>query len=165
MAFQDACRPVRVDCLIRRPAALVFGGCLVNRFLSAVVVFSMVGCGSGTEEPTPPTSGPTTLQIEDITVGTGDTARNGDALTVHYVGAFLDGRVFDSSLTRGQPYTFRLGAGQVIAGWDQGILGMRVGGKRRLTIPSSLAYGASGRPPIPPNTPLQFEVDLLALTR
>ena len=137
----------------------------MNRFLSAVVVFSMVGCGSGTEEPTPPTGGPTTLQTEDITVGTGDTARNGDTLTVHYIGSFLDGRVFQSSYG-GQPYTFRLGAGAVIAGWDQGIPGMRVGGKRRLTIPSSLAYGSQGSPPtIPPNTPIRFEVELLSLTR
>lgn len=137
----------------------------MNRFLSAVVIFSMVGCGSGTEEPTPPTGGPTTLQTEDITVGTGDTARNGDTLTVHYIGSFLDGRVFESSYTSGRPYTFRLGAGQVIAGWDQGIPGMRVAGKRRLTIPPSLAYGASGSGPIPPNTPIRFEVELLALTR
>ncbi len=138
----------------------------MNRFLSAVVIFSMVGCGSGTEEPTPPTNGPSTLQIEDITVGTGDTARNGDTVTVHYIGSFLDGRVFDSSVARNQPYQFRLGAGQVIPGFDQGVAGMRVGGKRRLTIPSSLAYGSQGSPPtIPPNTPIRFEVDLLALTR
>lgn len=137
----------------------------MNRFLSAVVIFSMVGCGSGTEEPTPPTGGPTTLQTEDITVGTGDTARNGDTLTVHYIGSFLDGRVFESSYTSGRPYTFRLGTGAVIAGWDQGIPGMRVGGKRRLTIPPSLAYGASGSGPIPPNTPIRFEVELLSLTR
>lgn len=125
----------------------------------------MVGCGSGTEEPTPPTSGPTTLETADIVVGTGAAAANGDTLTVHYIGSFLDGRVFQSSYTAGQPFTFRLGAGQVIPGWDQGIPGMRVGGKRRLTIPSSLAYGASGSGPIPPNTPIQFEVELLALTR
>ena len=136
----------------------------MNRFLSAVVIFSMVGCGSGTEEPTPPTGGPTTLEVEDITVGTGETARNGDTLTVHYIGSFLDGRVFQSSYGA-QPFTFRLGTGSVIAGWDQGIPGMRVGGKRRLTIPSSLAYGAAGQGPIPPNTPIRFEVELLSLTR
>ena len=141
----------------------------MNRFLSAVVVFSMVGagCGSGTEEPTPPpTSGPSSLETEEIVVGTGATAVGGDTLTVHYIGSFLDGRVFDSSVARNQPYQFRLGAGQVIPGFDQGVAGMRVGGKRRLTIPSSLAYGSQGSPPtIPPNTPIRFEVDLLALTR
>jgi FKBP-type peptidyl-prolyl cis-trans isomerase len=137
----------------------------VNRLLSAVVLFSMVGCGSGTESPTPPTSGPSTLETEDTVVGTGATAASGDTLTVHYIGSFLDGRVFESSYTSNRPYTFRLGAGQVIAGWDQGIPGMRVGGKRRLTIPSALAYGSQGNGPIPPNTPLRFEVELLSLVR
>jgi FKBP-type peptidyl-prolyl cis-trans isomerase FkpA len=135
----------------------------VNRFLSAVVLFSMVGCGSGSESPTPPASGPSMLETQDLVVGTGATAVNGDVLTVHYIGSFLDGRVFQSSYTSGQPFTFRLGAGQVIAGWDQGIPGMKVGGKRKLTIPSSLAYGSQGNGPIPPNTPVQFEVELLAL--
>lgn len=137
----------------------------MNRFLSAVVLFSMVGCGSGTEAPTPPTAGPSSLETQDIVVGTGETAANGDRLTVHYIGSFLDGRVFESSYTTGQPYTFVLGAGRVIPGWDQGIPGMKVGGKRRLTIPPSLAYGASGNGPIPPNTPIRFEVELLSLTR
>ena len=138
----------------------------MNRFLSAVVVFSMVGagCGSGTEEPTPPpTSGPSSLETEEIVVGTGATAVSGDTLTVHYIGSFLDGRVFENSYSLGRPYTFRLGAGQVIRGWDQGIPGMKVGGKRRLTIPASLAYGAQGSGPIPPNTPIRFEVELLSL--
>jgi FKBP-type peptidyl-prolyl cis-trans isomerase len=137
----------------------------VNRFLSAVVLFGMVGCGSGTETPTPPSSGPGTLESEEIVVGTGTAAANGDTLTVHYIGSFLDGRVFESSYSLGRPYTFRLGAGQVIAGWDQGIPGMRVGGKRRLTIPPSLAYGSQGSGPIPPNTPIRFEVELLSLVR
>lgn len=137
----------------------------MNRFLSAVVVFSMVGCGSGTEGPTPPTSGPSQLETEDIVVGTGATAASGDTLTVHYIGSFLDGRVFESSYTVGRPYTFRLGAGQVIAGWDQGLPGIKVGGKRRLTIPAALAYGAQGNPPIPPNTPIRFEVELMSLVR
>jgi len=134
----------------------------VNRFLSAVVVFSMVGCGSGSESPTPPTAGPSSLETQDLVVGTGATAVNGDVLTVHYIGSFLDGRVFQSSYS-GPPFQFRLGAGQVIAGWDQGIPGMKVGGKRKLVIPSSLAYGAQGNSSIPPNTPIQFEVELLAL--
>lgn len=133
----------------------------MNRFLSAVVVFSMVGCGSGTEAPTDPGSG--TLESEDTVVGTGATAVSGDTLTVHYIGSFLDGRVFENSYNGGQPFTFRLGAGQVITGWDQGIPGMRVGGKRRLTIPPSLAYGSQGRGPIPPNTAIRFEVELISI--
>ncbi len=135
----------------------------MNRFLSAVVVFSMIGCGSGTEEPTPPTSGPSSLETTDTVLGTGATAVSGDTITVHYIGAFLDGRVFESSYSLGQPYRFRLGAGQVITGWDQGIPGMRIGGKRRLVIPASLAYGSRGQGPIPPNTPIQFEVELVAI--
>jgi FKBP-type peptidyl-prolyl cis-trans isomerase len=128
-----------------------------------MVLFSMVGCGSGTEAPSDGGGGPTTLQTEDTLVGTGATAVTGDTLTVNYVGMFLDGRVFDSSAAAGRPFTFRLGAGQVIAGWDQGIPGMRVGGKRRLTIPSSLAYGPQGSGPIPPNTPIRFDVELVSI--
>lgn len=133
----------------------------MNRFLSAVVVFSMVGCGSGTEAPTDTGSG--TLETQDTLVGTGATAVSGDTLTVHYIGSFLDGRVFESSYTAGRPYTFRLGAGQVIPGWDQGLPGMRVGGKRRLTIPPSLAYGSQGAGSIPPNTTIRFEVELVSI--
>jgi FKBP-type peptidyl-prolyl cis-trans isomerase len=136
---------------------------LVNRFLSAVVVFSMIGCGSGTEDPTPPTGGPSQLETTDTVVGAGAAAVSGDTITVHYIGAFLDGRVFESSYATGRPYRFQLGAGQVIRGWDQGIPGMRIGGKRRLVIPSSLAYGAQGNGPIPPNTPIQFDVELVAI--
>lgn len=133
----------------------------MNRFLSAVVVFSMIGCGSGTEAPSDP--GPASLVSEDTVVGTGATAVSGDTITVHYIGSFLDGRVFESSYSIGRPFTFRLGTGQVIAGWDQGIPGMRIGGKRRLTIPASLAYGSRGNGPIPPNTGLRFEVELVAI--
>src|SRR5262245_52975725 len=125
--LQDACRPPGLHSGFGRMTAS-FGGCLVNRFLSAVVLFSMVGCGSGMEAPTPPTSGPSSLQTEDIVVGTGDTAANGDRLTVHYIGSFLDGRVFQSSYGS-TPFDFILGTRAVIAGWDQGLPGMKVGGK------------------------------------
>ncbi|PYQ53370.1 MAG: peptidylprolyl isomerase [Acidobacteria bacterium] len=111
----------------------------------------------------PATQGPTTLQIEDLVVGTGATAVAGDTVSVNYVGTFLDGRKFDASADHGGPFTFRVGAGQVIKGWDQGIPGMRVGGKRRLTVPSDLAYGPAGSGPIPPNTPLRFEVELVSI--
>jgi FKBP-type peptidyl-prolyl cis-trans isomerase len=120
-----------------------------------------MGCGGN--DVTGGDSGPTTLQSTDLVVGTGAEARNGDVTTVHYIGSFLNGQVFESSYTSGTPFTFTLGAGQVISGWDQGIVGMRVGGKRRLVIPASLAYGSRGAGIIPPNTALQFDVELLSI--
>jgi len=103
------------------------------------------------------------IGIADLKVGEGSVAENGDVLTVHYVGTFEDGSVFDSSLERGAPFDFQLGARQVILGWDLGLLGMKVGGKRRLEIPPEIAYGEAGRPGIPPNSTLIFEVELLAI--
>ncbi len=103
------------------------------------------------------------LQVEDQQVGSGDEATSGKTVDVHYTGWLTDGTKFDSSIGRG-PFSFRLGAGQVIAGWDQGVQGMKVGGKRRLTIPSELGYGARGFPgAIPPNSTLVFEVELLGV--
>ncbi len=102
------------------------------------------------------------LQIQDLTVGTGTQAKTGDIITVNYVGTFTDGKKFDSSYDKNQPFSFKLGAGQVIKGWDQGLIGMKVGGKRTLTIPGALAYGEKGFPGfIPPNATLVFEVELL----
>jgi peptidylprolyl isomerase len=108
---------------------------------------------------------PFELGIDDLVVGAGDEASAGTKVTVHYVGvSFLTGEEFDASWTRGQPFEFRLGKGQVIPGWDQGVAGMRVGGRRRLTIPSALAYGARGAGGvIKPHEPLVFVVDLLAV--
>ena len=102
------------------------------------------------------------LQIETITEGEGQAAEAGNKVFVHYTGKREDGSVFDSSVTRGQPFSFTLGAGQVIRGWEQGILGMKVGEKRVLTIPPDLGYGAAGAGGvIPPNATLTFEVELL----
>ncbi len=100
------------------------------------------------------------LVVQDETVGTGERAEVGKTVTVNYTGRFEDGRVFDSSVGRA-PFTFTLGAGSVIAGWDQGLQGMQVGGKRLLIIPPSLGYGAGGYGPIPGNATLIFEVELL----
>jgi peptidylprolyl isomerase len=108
---------------------------------------------------------PFDLGIDDVVVGDGDEATAGKKVTVHYVGvSFLTGEEFDASWNRGQPFEFRLGRGQVIPGWDQGVAGMRVGGRRKLTIPSALAYGARGAGgAIKPHEPLVFVVDLLAV--
>jgi FKBP-type peptidyl-prolyl cis-trans isomerase len=104
------------------------------------------------------------LQIEDVKQGTGDEAVTGQKVTVHYVGTLTDGKKFDSSRDRGQGFSFVLGAGKVIKGWDQGVPGMKIGGVRKLTIPSHLAYGERGFPPvIPPNSTLVFEVELLSV--
>jgi peptidylprolyl isomerase len=109
---------------------------------------------------------PFDLGIDDLVVGDGEEATPGRKVAVHYVGAaFRSGKEFDASWNRGEPFRFALGKGQVIPGWDQGVAGMRVGGRRRLTIPSALAYGArgAGNGTIAPHEPLVFVVDLLAV--
>jgi peptidylprolyl isomerase len=118
-------------------------------------------------EPTitaPKTPAPTTLVVKEIVKGTGAEAKAGESVTVNYVGAlYKTGKVFDASWKRKEPFTFTLGQGQVIPGWDKGVAGMRVGGRRELIIPAELAYKKAGRPPtIPPNSPLIFIVDLLS---
>ncbi len=119
-----------------------------------------------TPEPTAPgaTEDVTELKIEDTVVGKGPEAKAGDTVSVHYSGFLTDGSPFDSSLASGQPFEFQLGAGDVIPGWDQGVAGMKVGGKRKLTIPPDLAYGAAGAGGvIPPNATLVFDVELLEI--
>jgi FKBP-type peptidyl-prolyl cis-trans isomerase len=104
------------------------------------------------------------LIIEDLVVGNGATAHAGQSVVVHYTGWLTSGQKFDSSVDRNDPFDFRLGAGQVIPGWDQGVAGMQVGGKRKLTIPPNLAYGSRGAGGvIPPNATLVFEVELLTI--
>jgi FKBP-type peptidyl-prolyl cis-trans isomerase FkpA len=104
------------------------------------------------------------LQYEDTQPGNGAEAKAGQNVSVHYRGFLKDGQMFDSSLKRGQPFQFRLGGGQVIRGWDEGVAGMKVGGKRTLIIPAELGYGARGAGNvIPPNSTLIFEVELLGV--
>jgi len=164
----------------------------MRRFLVSIAVIAslvlIVACGgNGNEEkttapsvtanataaqtgggPPPVSSQPTVtasgLKIIEIKVGTGDEAQKGQTVSVHYTGWLADGTKFDSSLDRGQPLSFVLGAGQMIPGFDEGVAGMKVGGERRLILPPGLAYGAQGRPPkIPANSELTFDVQLVSL--
>jgi FKBP-type peptidyl-prolyl cis-trans isomerase len=108
---------------------------------------------------------PRHTQVEDVKVGTGPAVKSGDLITVHYVGILPGGKEFDSSRPRGQPLTVKVGAGQVIRGWDIGLIGMQAGGVRRLVIPPEEAYGKKGAPPvIPPNATIHFDVELLQVT-
>lgn len=106
------------------------------------------------------------VEIKDLTVGSGAEAVDGDTVVVHYKGWTDDGKVFDESYKRKEPFSFTLGAGNVIKGWDTGVAGMKVGGKRELTIPSAWGYGEQGMPPaIPPNATLHFTVELLEIKK
>ncbi len=111
-------------------------------------------------QPSQPSEG---LKIEDVVVGTGATATAGKNVTVHYTGRFPNGQIFDSSVSRGEPFTFPLGAGRVIAGWDQGVEGMKVGGKRKLSVPPELGYGMEDYHSIPGGSTLLFDVELLGV--
>jgi FKBP-type peptidyl-prolyl cis-trans isomerase len=133
----------------------------------------LVGC-SKVSEPTPgdfkPAEGaaepaaPTKLESVDEAVGKGRVAATGDTVRVHYTGTLMNGTKFDSSRDRNEPFEFKLGAGNVIKGWDQGVVGMKAGGKRKLTIPYDLAYGERGSPPaIPPKATLKFDIELLEI--
>ena len=126
---------------------------MLKSILAAVVALpvALTGLSSAAE-----------LEIKDLTVGTGEEADVGETVTVHYTGWLMDGTKFDSSLDRNQPFSFTLGEGRVIKGWEQGVEGMKIGGKRELVIPPELGYGAAGAGNvIPPNATLKFEVELL----
>lgn len=134
------------------------------RMLAVVVALgafaSIAAAGCGRKGPPRNVGGVT---VEDLKVGRGATATTGKVVSAHYTGRFPDGKKFDSSYDAGLPIDFQLGTGKVIKGWDLGIEGMRVGGKRKLTIPPELAYGARGGGPIPPNATLVFDVELVAV--
>ncbi len=133
--------------------------------LMAIVVLTLaVGVGGSMAESNQEVTTPSGLKYVDQTVGTGDVAVAGKNVSVHYTGWLENGKKFDSSVDRGQPFSFPLGAGRVIKGWDEGVQGMKVGGKRKLTIPSDLGYGSRGAGGvIPPNATLIFDVELLGV--
>jgi len=140
----------------------------VSSVLCLLVLLAACGGDSG-GNPVAPTIPPQPFTITDLRVGTGDEAVNGKVLTVNYAGWLYSttgpdnkGSLFDTSVGS-TPYVFTLGANAVIKGWDQGLVGMKVGGVRRLIVPPELAYGASGRGPIPPNANLVFDVELLGV--
>jgi FKBP-type peptidyl-prolyl cis-trans isomerase len=142
--------------------------------LLLVILSTSMACSKGAPEPgagdfkpaegTPPAPPPTKLDIVDEKVGSGAEATVGSTVTVHYTGTLMNGVKFDSSRDHNKPFDFKIGAGGVIKGWDQGVVGMKVGGKRKLTIPPALGYGEKGSPPtIPPNAGLQFDIELLSV--
>jgi len=142
---------------------------LKELLILSVVVLGMAGCGG--QNPTSPTTPSAPFSQTDLRAGTGAAAAAGNLVTVNYTGWLYDpsrpeqkGQQFDSSIGR-QPFSFRLGAGQVIRGWDQGVVGMQVGGQRRLVIPPELAYGSQGSGGvIPPNATLVFDIELLSVS-
>ena len=143
----------------------IVAGALVIIGLHFVLDKPVETTNDSVKKQTTKTMDTTKLIIEDEVIGTGAEAKAGDSVTVHYVGTLTDGTMFDASRNRGDAgFTFTLGAGQVIKGWDQGVAGMKVGGKRKLTIPSDLAYGnrAVGGV-IPANATLVFEVELIGV--
>jgi FKBP-type peptidyl-prolyl cis-trans isomerase FkpA len=146
--------------------------------VSLLMLIAVTACGGKADRARPPATGgfsaalgvdttvmtrtPSGLRYQDVAVGSGTTATAGKTVSVHYTGWLPNGEKFDSSRDRNQPFGFTLGAGQVIAGWDEGVAGMKVGGRRKLVIPPDLGYGTAGAPPdIPPGATLVFDVELL----
>lgn len=144
---------------------LIIALVLIFGYILQDVMGNPIGTKSESEAPTTQTMEPQEkVKIEDITEGTGEPVKSGDTVVINYRGTLEDGTQFDSSYDRGQPFTTQIGVGRVIQGWDEGIPGLKVGGKRKLTIPASLGYGEAGAPPsIPPNATLIFEVELVGI--
>jgi peptidylprolyl isomerase len=140
-----------------KTAMIVVGLVVVGAVVALIAVDSPSGGGKQGEFVTTASG----LKYVDNAFGSGKAAKPGDQVAVHYTGTLEDGAVFDSSRKRGDPIVFTLGKREVIAGWDEGIAGMKEGGKRKLVIPPELAYGRQGRPGIPPNSVLLFEVELV----
>lgn len=151
----------RVIAFIGIAVLLLWGGNALNERLDrrAAQEASIAAVAARQEEATSRSR----ILVQDIAAGTGVEAKAGDALRTHYRGELLDGTKFDSSYDRGEPFEFRLGAGEVIRGWDLGLVGMRVGGTRTLVIPADLAYGDRQAGPIPPSSTLKFTVELLGV--
>jgi FKBP-type peptidyl-prolyl cis-trans isomerase FkpA len=160
--------------MLRQRSALARA--LVPRWLAvcAALTVASAACSKAPDEPTssykpakaaPLPPGPTKLEIDDQVVGSGREARTDDTVHVQYTGTLLDGTKFDSSYDHGgDPFKFTIGKGEVIKGWDEGVVGMKVGGKRRLRIPADLGYGETGSPPtIPPGAGLVFDVELVSI--
>ena len=136
----------------------------MSSLVAMVVLTVSLGVGGSMAESNQEVTTPSGLKYVDQVVGTGDAAVAGKTVNVHYTGWLENGKKFDSSVDRGQPFSFPLGAGRVIKGWDEGVQGMKVGGKRKLTIPSDLGYGSRGAGGvIPPNATLIFDVELLGV--
>ena len=136
----------------------------LSSLIAMVVLTLALGVGGSMAENNQEVTTPSGLKYVDQVVGTGEVAVAGKTANVHYTGWLENGKKFDSSVDRGQPFSFPLGAGRVIKGWDEGVQGMKVGGKRKLTIPSDLGYGSRGAGGvIPPNATLVFDVELLGV--
>jgi FKBP-type peptidyl-prolyl cis-trans isomerase len=155
---------------MRTTLALVLSTALAASFSLGGLACSKVSEPEGStykpSEAPPEPPGPEKLESTDVKVGTGPEAKSGDKVKVHYTGTLMNGKKFDSSRDRGQPFEFTLGKGEVIKGWDEGVVGMKVGGQRKLVIPWSMAYGEAGHPPdIPAKAPLKFDVELIEIEK
>jgi FKBP-type peptidyl-prolyl cis-trans isomerase FkpA len=147
----------------QRNQRLLIGG-IILIVLAVIGYFAFTALQNKNSSSGQATTTSSGLQVIDEAVGSGQEAKTGDTVSVNYTGWLADGTKFDSSYDRNQTFDFTLGAGNVIKGWDEGVVGMKVGGKRKLIIPPDLAYGASGYPPvIPANATLTFEIELVAI--